>query len=292
MENTDTKKLDVYQIEGDSFKDTMEKRIEFLEKNALFDVDVTEDPETIPLEANKIDYLKEKLTSKIKTFIANQVAIAYFEGLIRKKELVIKEVKGIENYTKACDYGAIVTCNHFHPYDNYAVLKAIEKHMPQKRLYKIIREGNYTNYKGLYGFFFKNCNTLPLSQNFSTMKKFIFATKELLERGYTILIYPEQSLWWNYRKPKPLKNGAFEIAAKNNVPVVPIFITMKDSDKMGKDGYYIQEYTMNILEPIFPDKNKSVKENTEAMKNANYKAFKETYEKVYGIPLKYTCEEQ
>ncbi len=31
-------------------------------------------------------------------------------------------------------------------------------------------------------------------------------------------------MWWNYRKPKkPLKPGAFKIASRNNVPVIPIF---------------------------------------------------------------------
>jgi len=43
-------------------------------------------------------------------------------------------------------------------------------------------------------------------------------------------------MWWNYRKPKPLKPGAYTFAAKNHVPVLPCFITMKDSDIMGEDG--------------------------------------------------------
>ena len=56
------------------------------------------------------------------------------------------------------------------------------------------------------------------------------AADTILKRGDFILIYPEQSLWWNYEKPKPLKNGAYKIASRSNVPVIPIFITMKDSD--------------------------------------------------------------
>ncbi len=60
-------------------------------------------------------------------------------------------------------------------------------------------------------------------------------------------------MWWNYRKPKPLKPGAFKLAARNNVPVIPIFITMQDSDSLDDEGFPIQEYIVNIEEPIYPD---------------------------------------
>ena len=102
------------------------------------------------------------------------------------------------------------------------------------------------------------------------------------------VVYPEQSLWWNYKKPKPLKSGAFRFASKNNVPVVPIFITMKNSDKIGNDGFPILEYYINIDKPIYPDENLSVKENTENMKSKNYEVWKNIYENFYNIPLEYT----
>ena len=94
-------------------------------------------------------------------------------------------------------------------------------------MYKVIREGNYTNYPGLYGFFFKNCDTLPLSSINETMKMFINSVDTILKKGDCILIYPEQSLWWNYRKPKPLKSGAFKLASRNNVPIISLSETMQ-----------------------------------------------------------------
>ena len=42
-----------------------------------------------------------------------------------------------------------------------------------KKLYKVIREGNYTSMKGLPGFFFRNCNTLPLGSSKSVMVEFM-----------------------------------------------------------------------------------------------------------------------
>ena len=123
------------------------------------------------------------------------------------------------------------------------------------------------------------------------MVNFIKAVDTILQGGDYILIYPEQSMWWNYKKPKPLKDGAFKLAARNNAPVVPIFITMEDSNIIGEDGFNIQEYTINIGEPIYPDKNLNEKENTEIMKKQNFEIWKKIYEDFYKIPLKYTCDE-
>lgn len=266
------------------------KKIDEYERKGLWDKDVEDDPETIPLAPDKVDYLGKKLSSKILTAIANRMATAYYEKLIKKGEFVIKEIRGIENFNSVKG-GAILTCNHFSALDNYAVWRAIRPEIPRKeRLYKIIREGNYTNFKGLYGFLFKHCNTLPLSSNHTTMKNFLIAVKELLSRGKKILIYPEQGMWWNYKKPRPLKNGAFRFAVKNSVPVIPIFITMEDVDKRLPDGSNVQAYTMHFLPPIYKKDELSDRENEEYIKTENYRLWCETYENFYDIPLKYTGE--
>ena len=134
---------------------------------------------------------------------------------------------------------------------------------------------------------FRHCNTLPLSSNTETMKKFFNAVGTLIARGEKILIYPEQAMWWNYKKPRPLKNGAFKFAAKYSAPIIPAFITMEGAGKMGSDGFEIQEYTVWFLPAIYPIKELSVKENINFLKEENFKAWKELYERVYKIPLKY-----
>ena len=93
--------------------------------------------------------------------------------------------------------GALITCNHFNPFDCFTVEKVfrMSENEKDKRLYKVIREGNYTNFPGLYGFFFRNCDTLPLSSNKRTMIEFLKAVDTLLKKGEFILIYPEQSMW-------------------------------------------------------------------------------------------------
>lgn len=264
------------------------KKIKELEENGIFDVDVEDDPPTIPLTPEDVDYLRTSRKSRIKSRMAYRVAQWFVEDLLKDNKLIIKKINGMENL-KNMKTGAIVTCNHFNPYDSFTIEKVfrLAGQNKNKKLFKVIREGNYTNFPGMYGFFFRNCNTLPLSSNKRTMIEFIKAVDVILKRGDFILIYPEQSMWWNYRKPKPLKNGAFNFAARNNVPVIPIFITMEDSEIIGEDGFPVQEYTVNIEKPIYPDENLTEKENTEAMKEKNYEVWKNIYEDFYKMPLEY-----
>ena len=119
------------------------------------------------------------------------------------------------------------------------------------------------------------------------MKKFMRSMDAVLRNGDFMLVYPEQSMWWNYRKPKPLKKGAYTFAARNQVPVLPCFITMEDSDILGEDGFFVQEYTIHIAPAIYPEENVSRSENVESMRRKNYEIWKEIYEKTYGEKLVY-----
>ena len=262
------------------------RRISELEKQQLWHLDVEDDPETYPLMPHQIDYLNEKLSSKIKNKIANVLGTRFFDRMIANGQLIIKEIRGIENF-RAVKGGKIVTCNHFSVCDNYAVWMALRDHMGGKMLYKVIREGNYTNPPKPFGLFMRHCNTLPLSSQLSTMKKFLRAVKALLERGETILIYPEQSMWWNYRKPKPMQDGAFTLAVRNKTPIIPIFITMEDSDTLDGDGFPVQEYTIHILPAIYPDATLPSAQAKDAMKKENYEAWVKVYEDFYQKPLVY-----
>ena len=286
----ESSRIDTYAKikQGKSFERlSVLEKIRKLELEKKFDCDVEDDPETIILLPDKVDYLGEKLSTRFNTWLANIIAQSYYEKLIKKGEFIIKGVNGLENY-KSVNGGAIITCNHFSPLDNYAIWRSIRKEFKKgKRLYKIIKEGNFTNFNGLYGYFFRHCNTLPLSSNVETMKKLMLALKKLLSDGEKILIYPEQAMWWNYKKPRPLKIGAYKFAVKNNVPVIPAFITMEDTDKVGSDGFNIQAYTVWFLPPIYPDAKLTEKESAYQMMEKNFSMWKDLYERVYGEELRY-----
>ena len=164
------------------------KKIEEFEREGKFDVDVEEDPPTIVLTPENIDYLREKMSSKIKRIFANEMGERFLDNLLKNNKLIIKQVNGIENLNKV-KTGALITCNHFNPFDCFTVEKVfrMSENEKDKRLYKVIREGNYTNFPGLYGFFFRNCDTLPLSSNKRTMVNFMKAVDTILQKGDYIL---------------------------------------------------------------------------------------------------------
>ena len=273
-------------MEKSAHKLELLRRIAELEKKGLWHLDIEDDPETFPLMPDEVDYLNEKLSNRIKTVIANFIGTRFFEKLIKERQLIIKEVRGIENFS-AVKGGRIVTCNHFSICDNYAVWRTLRHHMGRKMLYKVIREGNYTNPPKPFGILMRHCNTLPLSSKMATMKKFMQAFSALLSRGETILIYPEQGMWWNYRKPRPMQDGAFTLAVRNKAPIVPIFITMEDSDVTDGDGFPVQEYTLHVLPTIYPDEELPFAAAKEKMKNENYRAWVKVYEDFYKKPLVY-----
>lgn len=261
------------------------KKIEEYERDGKFDVDVEDDPPTKELLPNQIDYLRRSPLAKIKTLTAYVMAKRFLKKIQKEKLMIISEVRGLENL-KNLSGGAVLTCNHFNPFDTFAIHEAfLRSGVKKKKLYRVIREGNYTSFPGFYGYLMRNFYTLPLSSNRHTMHKFGEATDKLLRNGNLILIYPEQSMWWNYRKPKPLKPGAYSIAFKSSVPILPCFITMKDSEKLGEDGYPIQEYVINIEKPIYPDNSLSRKEAIEKMMEENARIWKNIYGCDYGIPL-------
>jgi 1-acyl-sn-glycerol-3-phosphate acyltransferase len=264
----------------------LSNKIDELEAKGMFDVDVNIDPPTIPLKPNQVDYEYKKISTRVKASIANFVAKIYFEKQIKNQKLIIKEITGENNLLKV-NKGAIITCNHFHPFDNYAVYKAIEPYLGKKKLFKVIREGNYTNFPGLYGYFFRNCNTLPLAKDPKVMKEFSLGLAKHLKDGHKVLIYPEQAMWLNYKKPRPLKLGAFKFAAENNVPIIPIFITMEDSIFLDDDNALVQSLSVHIMKPIGVDTDLNTFENATRMQKVAFERMKNKYEEVYKIPLSY-----
>lgn len=268
------------------------EKIDALEREGTFDIDVEDDPPTRPLREGEVDFFCRKPKSRVARRLAYFFARRFVNKQIKNGELIITDVKGVENLA-SLKSGAVLTCNHFNAFDSFAMQIAYERagfNNKKPRLFRVVREGNYTSFPGFYGFLMRHCNTLPLSSSHSVMREFMSATEQLLRDGNFVLIYPEQSMWWNYRKPKPLKQGAFRFAAKCSVPVVPFFVTMRDSAKIGADGFPIQEYTIHISEPIYPPEGISTREASEFMLRENERIWREIYEREYAVPLKYLSE--
>ena len=123
------------------------------------------------------------------------------------------------------------------------------------------------------------------------MIDFTSAVQTLLKRGESILVYPEQEMWWNYKKPRPFKVGAFKLAYRAGVPVLPTLITMQDDEtRLDEHGYPVQRHTLHVLTAIYPDATLGEKAGAEQMRNEAFALCQQKYEEVYGEPLVYGGE--
>lgn len=278
-------------IVSEDRREVLSKIAEY-ERIGAFDKDVENDPPSPELRPEDVDYLGKKLSSKIKTAIANRMGNRFFSKMIKSGQVIIDGAEGMENLAVLKQSGAVVCCNHFGIPDNYILYHCIKNSLKKKRLYRVIREGNYTGMSGLFRFLMQNCNTLPLSSNRRTMINFMSATDTLLKRGEAILIYPEQGMWWNYRKPRPFKIGAFKMAVRAGVPVLPTFITMRDDEtRLDANGYPLQRHTLHVMPPVYPDKTLGEKQAAQKMLDETFALYRAKYEEVYGEPLVYATAE-
>ncbi len=237
-----------------------------------------------PLTEN-FPYIRKGFKHSIKHFIFTTALKAYSKKI--NKELTNLTILGKANLKGV--KGAIVTCNHVSKVDSFAVRAAVGYNINYVA-------ADFNNWKGLMGDIGRNTGFLPLPSdlNKNLMRKFNQSIEYYLKKGRKILIYPEQAMWREYKKPRPMKNGAFHYAVKHNVPILPLFITIKDKadslDEQGRKNF--GDYTIHILPAIYPKHDLSNKENVDYLRQTNYHLWKEKYEAIYKIPLEYITRDK
>ena len=253
--------------EGDSFR-----------KVELSDPMITE--EDIRRVIVPFDTLRRKPSSKIKAFFARKLAELMTRAVNRDTELV-----GMENL-EGISGGAIITSNHYNPTDTTPIRMMVRQVGKGRRHNIVVQESNIFM-TGLFGFLMKNCGTLPVSASAEYMTKNLKpAIEELLRREHFILIYPEQEMWFNYKKPRALRDGAYHYAALFGVPIISVFTEMRNMDgELDENGFYPVKHILHIMPPIYPDPTLSVRENRVRMQREDYLLKRKKYEQVYGIPL-------
>lgn len=246
------------------------------------------DPVLTPEQSKAItkEYAENRthLSFRLKTHIA--VAIANTATRILNKNT---EIIGIEKIPKDIG-GFIITSNHFSPTEN-TVIRYLTNTLGRRKLGIISQTSNFAM-PGIIGFLMNYANTIPISADPRYLARdFLSILKEKLsEKKEAILLYPEQEMWFNYRKPRPPKNGAYFYAAKLNVPIISCFVEIKDLAEDDNDEFKKVKYILHILGVLYPDPDKTSKENTEFLSETDYNLKRKCYEEVYGKTLDYTFE--
>lgn len=186
--------------------------------------------------------------------------------------------------------GVLITSNHFSPLEN-TVIRHLTNKLGRKDLGIISQTSNFAM-KGLVGYLMNYADTIPISTEPRYLARdFLSILKErLVDKKHAILLYPEQEMWFNYRKPRPPKDGAYFFASKLNVPIVSCFVEMVDLTEDDTPEFKKVKYILHVLDVLYPDPQKSVRENTEFLSHTDYTLKKNCYESVYGKELTYTFE--
>ena len=233
--------------------------------------------------------------------------IAKFDGLRKSKTFKLKRtgIKKIERaqilaYNKLIQIEGmknlplngrfIITSNHFNPLDNLCVKKLVKKGLNTEP--SIVIQATNLAAEGVIGDLFNYLNHIPVCKSAIYIRgDFMKRLGETLNSGHPVLIYPEEEMWFNYRKPRPNKRGAFYFAAELDVPIVPCFVEILDTKKPDNDEFFESKYVLHVLPTIYPDENKSVRQNSIDMCVRDYELKKEAYEKAYGKKLTYDFED-
>jgi 1-acyl-sn-glycerol-3-phosphate acyltransferase len=224
-----------------------------------------------------------KTRGSITYWVYNQCARA-ISMWYTKKIGRITDYEGLEKI-KDITGAAIVTSNHFGPTEN-CILRNMSWKQHKWVMDAISQDTNFAM-KGMAGFLLRYNDLIPISSDRGYMvNHFEQMLSNAFEKGHYVLMYPEQEMWWNYRKVRPPKRGAYLYAAKYNVPIISCFVEIITSEdkRAGRQACY----RLHVLDPIYPDPSKTVKANSISMMEKDYRQKTEAYEKAYSKKLDYT----
>lgn len=186
------------------------------------------------------------------------------------------KVVGRRNLKAVKKTGAVSICNHFSELDTLFVRGAVGH-------YRSFHTASPKNNKtGLRGTILRCGGLLPFSGNLAAMRNLDAEIGRLIHRRKIVNFYAEQAMWTAYRKPRPMKRGAFHYAVKFNAPVLPIFCTFALSRRGN-----IRRLRINVLPAVFPDADLPRSARMERMREEAQSAWKCCYERAYNEPLTY-----
>ena len=170
--------------------------------------------------------------------------------------LKIEGRKKIRQNRKLFANGMMTVCNHVYRWDMICVLQAMRFRRAWIPMYA-------QPFRGKDGF---------LMKNISGLRAFDKALDELHDRKQWIHIFPESCSWKFYAPLRPFKTGAFNMAYKYALPVIPMVITFRPRTGwrklFSKDEPLV---TIHVGDPIIPNPNTPRKEEVARMRDLAHK---------------------
>jgi len=181
----------------------------------------------------------------------------------------------LKQYKQQLKGGAITIANHCHRHDAESILLAVNAHLPKMRIPMFAANFNTKdlNFLRMVG----GVPIPPAEMGMAAMKRFNEAFDEFHRRGYWFHIFPEACKWDWYKPLRPFQKGAFSMAYKYGMPIVPCTITWRP-----RTGIYklfgpkeMPLMTVVIGEPILPDTSAPRKSEVERLRQAAFEIVKD-----------------
>ena len=206
--------------------------------------------ETYPYIDNSLSF---KL-SGILGFFVKWVLVAFWNRF--HFGIRIKGKENVRKYRKELKDGAMCVCNHVFIFDAFGVNQAVKR-------FSTLRIPMFAkHFNGKNGWFMRHVGGIPIPDTRGGIAKFNEAFDEYHRRKEWFLIFPEAVRWNMYVPIRPFRTGAFSMAYKYDIPVIPMVYSYRE-----RKGLYrlfgsknTPCMTLHIGEPIFFDKNANRKE--------------------------------
>lgn len=172
----------------------------------------------------------------------------------------------LKKYAAQLKNGALTVCNHIYPWDLTCVLDAIGW---RKLWFPIFGE----HMRGKDAWFMYYLGGVPIPEETSGMRAFDAVFNEMHEKKQWIHVFPEAASWRFYTPVRTFHKGAFAMAWKYDIPVFPFVISYRRRTGVYKlfDKPNIPLLTLNVGDPVFPDRSKPRKEETDRLLHEAHK---------------------
>ena len=143
--------------------------------------------------------------------------------------------------------GMMTVCNHVHRWDMICVLQAMRYRRAWIPMYA-------QPFRGKDGFLMKAIGGVAIPEELSGLRAFDKAMDELHANKQWIHLFPESCSWRFYAPLRPFKTGAFNMAYRHGLPVVPLVISFRPRTGWRKlFGKGEPLLTIHVGDPIVPD---------------------------------------
>lgn len=254
-------------------------RQEELEREGKYDVDMNEEHRTFDALSidEGYDYLLHTPIERVRRAVVLSVVAAV--GPVITWFGLGARVKGRENLRALKGKGAICACTHTHHLDTLLIKNALGP-------FRTFHTGSYYLLKkGELGRIFKSGGFLPVGTTLADMRNLQVAVGELVKQGKIVNYYPEHALWPRYEKLRPFKPGAFRVAVKFGVPVLPVFIEFRQT-KLRRFFHLKKKVIVHILPAVYAPGEGTDRARAAALSEAVFGAMRKKGTELYGEDVK------